>query len=350
MNDLISALEGRTTYTVLERGDVTLVVNPEIGAKAIGLSADGSAGRNLLWFNPQAAVDSFWQGEPGWNLGGLRSWIAPEASFYLDSANNWFVPSGMDPGNYKETHRSKDRIEYTNDFAVTDPEGRDYPLRLVRSLTVLDLPPDLARAPARVKFAGITQEHSLTNLGTGVLGGDLKRVGLWSLLQINPPGTMIIPIAGAPEDAYRNYFNPIPSERMTELPGVLTVKIDGEYRCKLGIRPEAARGVLGYLWRPKRGDLALYVFRFDVDPKGVYLDHPWEQPYDYGDAVQIYNDDGAMGGFAEMECHGPSEVLEPGQTESHSVELLVFSGREEDLISIGTRLLRLPLERLEFYF
>jgi hypothetical protein len=153
-----------------------------------------------------------------------------------------------------------------------------------------------------------------------------------------------------PEEAYRNYFNPIPPERMAALQGVITVKIDGEYRCKLGIRPEAARGVLGYLWKPERGDAALYVFRFEVNPTGVYLDHPWEQPYDYGDAVQIYNDDGAMGGFAEMECHGPSEILEPGQAESHSVELLVFSGREEDLISIGSRLLRLPLDRLEFYF
>jgi len=350
VRDVIAALEGRTEYVLLERGGVTGVVSPQLGAKLVGLSAAGKEGRNLVWFNPAAFADSFWQGGPRWNIGGLRSWIAPEAAFFLDPGGSWFVPQGLDPGNYQVVYRRKTLVECRNEFEVRDREGHRYRLALTRRLTLIDVPPEEAYAPITCEFAGVKLEHTLKNLGDAPIGRETGLVGLWSLLQVNTPGTMIIRLRGRHRGAYRDYFNPLGEERMSVLPGVITVKMDGCYRSKLGIRPRAAAGVLGYLWKPETGKPVLLVMRFPVNPRGRYVDHPWNLKGTYGDAVQVYNDDGANGGFAEMECHGPARELGPGESESHELELLVFSGREDDLKSIGSRLMRIPVDRVTLYY
>ena len=93
----------------------------------------------------------------------------------------------------------------------------------------------------------------------------------------------------------------------------------------------------------------LYIKQFMVDPKGKYLDHPWGIPSDYGDAIQIYNDDGNMGGFTELECHGPAHILAHGEKQSHDIYVHVLTGPVDELKEIGSQILELDFSQLTFF-
>lgn len=93
----------------------------------------------------------------------------------------------------------------------------------------------------------------------------------------------------------------------------------------------------------------LYLKQFDVDPEGLYLDHPWEKPFDYGDAIQMYNDDGRLGGFCEIECHGPAKVLEPNEKLGHTVTLSVITANLERLKEIAAEKLVVDMDEVKIY-
>jgi len=80
-----------------------------------------------------------------------------------------------------------------------------------------------------------------------------------------------------------------------------------------------------------------------------YLDHPWEKPFDYGDAIQMYNDDGRFGGFFEIECHGPAKILEPNEKLGHTVKLFVIIGNLELLKEITGEKLEVDMGRVKLY-
>jgi hypothetical protein len=197
---------------------------------------------------------------------------------------------------------------------------------------------------------GIGKTHTLTNNGDGVIGVDQPPVCLWSLLQINPAGTTLVPLAEGvdPETAYREYFNPL-GDRLTIKNGIISVKIDGAYRLKIGVRPEAAGDGIAFLRDNGDGSGVLFAKLFDVDPDGVYVDKPWGTDSDYGDAVELYNDDGAMGGFAEIEAHGPARTLAKGQSQTHTLDLHIFRGPLGDLKAIASGLYGADFAAAHYY-
>ncbi len=352
----IEQLRKRTKIVTLgdEKG-VFLALAPEYGARVVGMTSGGIEGDNLLWINPKVMDDSFWSAaKRDWNLGGARSWIAPEDQFYLDKDNKWFVPGQMDPGSYTVAKSTKNSIVMSNEFTIANKSGQPYHVRITRDLSLLVSPPaGSPRASSGVKFVGMKFTHRLVNLGKETIGKDIPYMGLWSLIQIPPGGTMIIPVKEhlkRTELPYRDYFNPIPPERMSYAHGVITVKIDGVYRSKYGIAPWGAEDRLAFLSKADaNGQAVLFIKEFTVEPKGTYLDHPGGKPSAYGDAVQMYNDDGKMGGFAEIECHGPSKVLAPSAAESHTVTVLAYTGRLEDLKKIASKVLRRDIGAIKLF-
>ena len=195
--------------------------------------------------------------------------------------------------------------------------------------------------------------HTLKNLGTGTIGRDIPFMGLWSLIQIPPGGTMIIPVKPQGKRKalpYRDYFNVIPPERMSFTGDVVTVKIDGNYRSKYGIAPWGAEERLAFLSKADADrNGVLFVKEFSVEPGGTYLDHPWGKPSEYGDAIQMYNDDGKMGGFAEIECHGPAKVLPENGVEKHTVTVLVYTGKLDELKKIAAKVLRRDIGTIKLF-
>ena len=197
---------------------------------------------------------------------------------------------------------------------------------------------------------GIEKIHSLTNLSDDVIGVDMPFICLWSLLQFKPSGTTLVPLKKGvdPGTAYREYFNPL-GDRLVVTNNIISVKIDGKYRSKIGVRPEAAGKGIAFLRDDGNNRGVLLVKVFPVDPDGVYVDKPWGRESDYGDVIELYNDDGKMGGFAEIECHGPAQTLAKGQTQSHTLQLHIFRGSITELKKIGSALLEVDLSKAEFF-
>lgn len=352
----IEQLRKKTKLVTLgnEKG-AFLVFAPEYGARVVAMASGGIMGENLLWINPKIMDDSFWNSpKRDWNLGGARSWIAPEDQFYLDKDNIWFVPSQMDPGAYKLEKTARNSLVASNTFVINNKAGKTYSVKITRDISLLTRPPAASpRARGGVKFVGMKFTHTLTNLGSETIGKAIPFMGLWSLIQIPPGGTMIIPLkphTKRKELPFRDYFNVIPPERMSYSGDVVTVKIDGNYRSKYGIAPWGAMGRLAFLSKADAdGNGVLFVKEFSVDPKGTYLDHPWGKPSEYGDAVQMYNDDGKMGGFAEIECHAPAKVLPKNGAEKHTVTVLIYTGKLEELKKIAAKVLRCDISSIKLF-
>jgi len=357
VNDLVRIMEKRTSVAILgDEAGALLVIAPEYGGKVVALGLDGLQGKNLIWPNPSLAKDEFWTGETrNWNIGGARSWISPEATFYLDKQQNWFVPEAMDPGHYTLDAREANRIVCSNDFEITNVLNQAYHLKLVRSIELLTNPPE-ELAPG-VRFVGMKFTHELHNLSDVTVGKDIEHVGLWSLIQLDTAGTMIIPITQDSSHnniTVRDYgpknFNTVPPERLSLGNDWASVKIDGKFRCKLGIAPWAARNGIAYLsYKQGSDDGILYLKQFDEDPAGLYLDRPWERDYDYGDAIQMYNDDGRFGGFCEIECHGPAKDLEPSEKLEQTVTLSVYVGKLDLLKAIAGEKLDVNMDEVKLY-
>jgi hypothetical protein len=145
-------------------------------------------------------------------------------------------------------------------------------------------------------------------------------------------------------------FNTVPPERISFGNDWVSVKIDGKYRCKLGFAPWAARSGIAFLqYEPGSEAGTLFLKEFNVESDGIYLDHPWEKAYDYGDAIQMYNDDGRFGGFCEIECHGPAKELAPSETLEHTITFSIFSGKLDLLKKIAGEKLAVNMDEVKLF-
>lgn len=357
VDDLISVIKKHTSVVILgDENGALLAITPEYGGKVIAMSATGLHGRNLIWPNPKIGAAEFWSASTGnWNLGGARTWLAPEADFYLDTQQNWFVPEAMDPGHYKLERQEANLAVCSNEFRIKNVKAEEYHLKIVRTIELLTEPPDFVQPG--MQYVGMRFTHELINLSDKTIGTDVAYASLWSLIQLDTAGTMIVPIRTDPAHqniTVRDYgptnFNTVPPERMTIAGDWIAVKIDGKFRCKLGFAPWAARNGIAYLsYRSGSDQAVLYLKEFAVDPDAVYVDHPWEKAYDYGDAIQLYNDDGRFGGFCEIECHAPAKVLAPNDRLSHTVTLSVIIGTLEQLKQIAGQKLAVDMNLVPLY-
>lgn len=355
---LLDALGDNTPVKILGRGDgkgPQIVITPDLSARVLGASIDGLPDENLMWVDETIMNGTYWQKKPYfWNAGGLRSWIAPEDLFFVDADKNpdsWFVPASLDPAVFRTVSANNSEAVYKAEIELPSNIGKTYQITLERRIALLTDPPqEIGTLTAGVEYMGIEKTHSLTNRSDEVIGKDLPYVCLWSLLQINPSGTILVPLKkGAdPKTAYREYFNPL-GDRLVVTNNIISIKIDGKYRSKIGVRPEAAGRGLAFLRDDGDNKGVLFVKLFPVDPDGIYVDKPWGKESDYGDAIELYNDDGNMGGFAEIECHGPARKLAKGEIQSHSMKLHIFRGSLTELKKIGSVLLDADLAKATYF-
>ena len=356
INGLISALKINGRAITLVNDNQVLVISPEMGGRIMGVSTEGIEGRNLFWVNTDIAKDGFLQADvPFVNSGGHRTWIAPEDAFYLDDNDEWFVPKVMDPGEYKVVESTEKTVVLSNKFSIKNKQQDEYNLELRREISLIEDPPiSSSELPEGTKFAGYKKIHSLKNLSQNVIGEDIPFVGLWSLIQINSPGTIIVPM-NPPKNGkkgYRGYepnFESLLPERISLSDNILSVKIDGKRREKVGISPESAKGCIAYLWKKDEEEGVLFVKKFYIDPDGIYLDGPWGVKRENGDAIQMYNDDGNMGGFSEIECHGPAKILQPEEVESHTLEIYIFTGSLDNLKTVGSKIMGVDLNKIQYF-
>ncbi|MDP2983046.1 MAG: hypothetical protein Q8O92_06940 [Candidatus Latescibacter sp.] len=334
-----------------------LVIDPALAGRVMGVSFDGDNGDNLFWVDKSILDGSYFSAKPpSWNAGGLRTWLSPEDLFFLPEdkdAKKWFVPAELDPAPYTVYAQGKGEVTLQLTTSIKSNMGKTYNLLLTRRIQLVPFYTDSVGTvlPKDLKYVGINLFHSMQNLSDGIIGKDMPYICLWSLLQMNPSGTMLIPLAkkADPKRAYRDYFNPLGPDRIAIENNIISVKIDGKYRSKIGVNAKAAGPGIAYLKDEGSGQGILFVQLFTVDPKGIYVDKPWGKKSDYGDAIEMYNDDGNMGGFTEMECHSPAKKMARGESEFHELHLHIFKGPIPELHKIGSLLLSTDISKAKYY-
>jgi hypothetical protein len=345
------------TLTGTDPAGPQLVIDPGLAGRVMGASFDGENGENLFWVNKSILDGSYFSAQPSsWNAGGLRSWLSPEDLFFLPEdkdAKKWFVPPELDPAPYDVYEQSQNEVTLRLATKLKSNVGKTYNVLLTRRIQLVPAYSDsvgtiLAKS---VKYLGINLFHSMENLSDEVIGKDMPDVCLWSLLQLNPSGTMLIPLAekSDPKKAYRDYFNPLGPDRIAIENNIISIKIDGKYRSKIGVNSKSAGPGIAFLKDEGKGQGVLFVQLFFVDPKGKYVDKPWGKKSDYGDVIEMYNDDGNMGGFTEMECHSPAKKLAKGESESHQIHLHIFKGPIPELYIIGSMLLSTDITKAKYF-
>jgi hypothetical protein len=239
----------------------------------------------------------------------------------------------MDPGSYRVVERMEKRlVGVENDFSVYSNEAYLYKLIFTRRVWVNEkkkLPYDFS-VFSSLKELHVSFEHRMRNHMDQTLGCE---VGLWSILQVTPPGTMIVPIVDFSDGFFSDaYFEHIPKERMKKGEKSVSVFMDGSRRYKLGFPPKAASGSVGYISRLKSGDWYAIVKLFSTDPGGKYVDMPKKGDRENGDVIQLYNhSEGKNMAFAELGCHAPAPFLAPGEEQVFPVSIIFLEGKEEEV-------------------
>ena len=240
--------------------------------------------------------DAFWVAAPdqaGWNLGGDRLWLGPERDWFWagtarDDLSRHRVPAEIDPGNWDVVHQRPDGIDLVLSATLVDRNTGELTSVLVeRHVTVL----------ADTRYVAEYETETVLQ----VQGG--RPVDLWSIVQVPLGGRLEIGVTG--EFSFRDHLtSPVDPSRFTHSPDMATIDLTGKIMSKFGITSSVATGLLRYTVP------GLVIERhIEVQPGGDYLDGPYHLT---GDVIQVFEDDGHYGGYAELEHH--SIAAHPGQS------------------------------------
>lgn len=293
------------------------------GARILGLYP--KPGVNAFWINPSLATPgaSDLLNESGWiNLGGDRTWISPEIETHVkDPARmpeSVEVPKAVDPGNYAVTEFSDSSATLESYMEVNFHRSLvSASLKVTKKISLLPAP-DL---PQGVTFAGYKMDVTLSAVAP--LEGGI-RPGLWNLIQVPGGGTIIVPIKQ--NASPRPFFGPTPYKTEN---GRVVCQVHTDTSFKFSIYAKDSRGISACTINGGPSSL-LVVRRFDVLNPTRYADVPCDNPKDTGHVQQVYVDDGALGGFGEMEHHSAAIGPNSDTTIDHS-ETLAFAGPSKTL-------------------
>ncbi len=285
----------------------------------------------------------------GGGLGGDRLWVAPEVAYMwpdlqrarTDPAGGYQLPPQMDPADYHVIEQFNAHIRLATRMTLTDGRvAKRITITLRRGFDAINPPVGL---PAGLK----TVSFSIRNELTLVEGDDGAVAGTWDLLQIPPGGTVICPTT-TPVPTPRSYYDPFGDRHVYTDDRCVRVRIDGRRKIKMGLAPMETTGRMGYYRRC--GDASTLIVRiFSTQPGEPYVDLPRDSSERFGgDALQVYNDGGAYGGFGEMEYHDPALVV--GQTPATRTGVSVthvLAGSDRAVHNAGRILLGVEIEPIE---
>jgi hypothetical protein len=260
----------------------------------VTITFDSRSGRIL-----QVSVrgrDAFWVATPdqaGWNLGGDRLWLGPERDWFWagtarDDLSRHRVPAEIDPGNWDLVHQRPDGIDLVLSATLVDRNTGELTSVLVeRHVTVL----------ADTRYVAEYETETVLQVQSG------HPVDLWSIVQVPLGGRLEIGVTG--EFSFRDHLTfPVDPSRFSCTPDTATIDLSGKNMSKFGVISSVATGLLRYTMP------GLVIERhIEVQPGGDYRDGPYHLT---GDVIQIFEDDGHYGGYAELEHH--SVAAHPGQS------------------------------------
>ena len=323
-----------------ETPDGTTVLILPHGGRVLGLFAPHSE-ENFYWTHPALAsaesAAKFYQSSEWHNSGGDRTWLAPEVDFFFPNypkTDVYWQPREFDPGNYRVIEdgdgerlvnrakcllsRSKTQVEVEIAKSIAPAPN---PLRFERNL--IDLP---------VEYAGYTQCTSLAFLS----GSD--PVGLWNLIQMPHGGELLVPTYVKSEP--KLVFGKMGPDDLQVSDRLIRYRMRADGEQKIAVRALAVTGRIGYLYPTADDRWALIVRNVCLNPSGLYVDVPWDDPDDFGYAIQACHVNSALGCFSELEYHVPAVGPGTDRTRCEDVaQVWAFRGRREAIQSVAQGLL-----------
>jgi hypothetical protein len=267
-------------------------------------------GRSLSWVSPlfedaqgfRKAVDG-----GAWNLGGDRIWLAPELRYNVRDRQRFLesydLQRAVDPGAYRlepGAHSDHCRLEQVLELQAYDGPGAKK-LRLERLVRpAADPLRDVERyrqIRAQLAYSGYEQTVTLTDLEP-----DGRESQAWSITQVPPGGVILVPVV--PGTEHQDHLEPMDEEHLELRANHLLVRAKGDRKYKIELKAAHHFGRFGYFRRLARGRAGLLVKLFFNDPSAAYVMEAPHRPGVRGYSLDIYHDDGGLGGFAEIECHG----------------------------------------------
>ncbi|MBL8153806.1 MAG: hypothetical protein JNM70_06445 [Anaerolineae bacterium] len=350
LSQLTSTLDANAQrYTrVTLAGDMSLIV-AERGARIFGpFLADGTP---LCWINPAlGSADTFraFIANGEWNQGGERVWIAPEIQFNIpDRARFWethrIVPQ-MDPGAFRlMASESGVRLEAEMQLEAFNLARGMVDVKARHDITtVVPNPLRQTRQGAAlmegVAYAGYSRSVSLSLPQPGSILCEA-----WCLIQLNPGGTLTIPVTSESAEATTYFGDPAPDSQAV-VDGALRIHLTGQRQYKLGYKAAYITGRMGYLNHLPDGRGFFLIRNFFNNPSSVYAEEPDNQPGANGHSVHVYNDGGQYGSNGEMECNGRTIGGETGRSHTQDDFIMwVYVGAVDALKQIGRVLLGVSL-------
>jgi len=289
---------GGLTFLLLERGG--RVLGPFLDKNHAGLFWVSKAFASAHTFR-----DLLQRGE--WNIGGDRLWIAPEVQYNItnryDFDGTYHLPAQMDPGSYHLLKTGEEHFSFSTAFTLDarvlaegkktlqircDVQPCDDPLRCTEQY------PDLFQG---VHYAGYERVITLEEEKSDHIMSEG-----WTLVQLRPGGQLIIPTTSqAKPFFYRGQMQP---SSYQATPSHLLLNVDGIHQFKFGLKAAFIQGRIGYIHQHSDSQSYLLVRAFFNNPSTYYCEEPPLHPGEHGFSVHVYNDDGSLGGFGEMEVNG----------------------------------------------
>ena len=299
-----------------------LLALPSAG-RVLALYPAGSD-ENFLWTHPalataESAADYFRR--DGWpNPGGDRTWLAPEIELFIGDLGRAFetysVQRALDPGRWTLASAANSELS----LAQTTR------LRLHRSKCDIEVRMGTVLCPAAnplpdagLSFAGYRQ---ITTLEVMAPPEAPVRLGIWNLLQLPQPGTMLIPVrtATTPQKVFGAFAE---GEMAEDSRCVRWHMAPPGSDAKIALKAGVVTGRAGHICatpcdakstQGKPDTFDLVVREFSVGDERDYVDALWEPPHETGWAFQACCVRNGAERFNELEYHAPAAASAPGPT------------------------------------
>ena len=326
--------------TLKELGKPALWLNKvcvlPFGGRVLGLYPQ--KGLNALWVNSAlgsaASARALLTGGGWTNLGGDRTWVSPEIELFIPDLSRpmetYKVPAGLDPADYRVVSQGANAVELETAVAVDFyRSGYRAELSLRKRITELDAPG--FALPPGVSAAGY--ELTTTLSAAGALPTAI-RPALWNLLQVPGGGEIVVPLKG-PAAPVAFFGQQQCRQEGNRLHASVPVAPEGY---KFGVLADSCQGLMLYL-NLDAAQPFLILRRFSVGEQSQYFDVPFNAPQLRGVVQQVYVDNGAFGGFGEMEHHSPASAPGRSAEVTDTCTTWAFAGPASPLSELAETLL-----------
>ena len=296
---------------------------------------------NVFWTNPNLRRYGDFD---EWNIGGERTWIAPERAFFYKNPSEfqgWHCQEGLDPDSYRIEKCSSKNVVLKGKITIKNYETGE----------ILD--GDIIRE-IKLRDTRITGDYTYAHFGiiSELRARDVSNnFALWDILQV-PIGSarrgyVIIPTK--PDAKPIHYFDPIPPDRIQQYSDNVRFIIDGEQELKIGIAPEDLKdsklAQIAYFYRAGEDTIAL-LMTSPTAPQNQEecMDPPRSDPNGRRGAVQAYNSDVKKSGlqFGEIEIQGAQATRYPDNRvrAQHIINLRAIRGDYNSVIGMISKFIK----------